>query len=67
MMSGSMGGMSSMSSAVPSGPRGPLSQGWMAAFGTGGYEDEPPLLEELGVNFGHIRAKVWPGRSGEVV
>lgn len=32
--------------------------GWLAAFGTEGYEDEPPLLEELGVNFEHIRTKV---------
>jgi len=31
--------------------------GWLAAFGTGGYPDEPPLLEELGVNFGHIKTK----------
>jgi hypothetical protein len=43
--------------------------GWLAAFGTAGYPDgkpfldflltiEPPLLEELGVNFGHIKTKV---------
>jgi len=31
--------------------------GWLAAFGTAGYPDEPPLLEELGVNFGHIKSK----------
>ncbi|VDB95258.1 unnamed protein product [Peniophora sp. CBMAI 1063] len=30
---------------------------WWTAFGTGGFEGEPPLLEELGINFGHIRAK----------
>lgn len=35
-----------------------LSTGWLAAFGTEGYEGEPPLLEELGVNFGHIKMKV---------
>jgi len=35
-----------------------LSTGWLAAFGTGGYDDEPPLLEELGINFGHIKMKV---------
>jgi hypothetical protein len=29
-----------------------------SAFGTGGFDDEPPLLEELGINFQHIRAKV---------
>lgn len=32
--------------------------GWLAAFGTEGYPGEPPLLEELGVNFGHIKTKV---------
>lgn len=37
---------------------GGLRMGWLAAFGTEGYEGEPPLLEELGVNFGHIRTKV---------
>ncbi|KAI0342101.1 Yip1-domain-containing protein [Trametopsis cervina] len=31
--------------------------GWWTAFGTGGLEGEPPLLEELGINFPHIRAK----------
>lgn len=35
-----------------------LRTGWLAAFGTEGYEGEPPLLEELGVNFDHIRMKV---------
>ncbi|KAL0956540.1 hypothetical protein HGRIS_002681 [Hohenbuehelia grisea] len=30
---------------------------WLSAFGTGGFEGEPPLLEELGINFYHIRAK----------
>ncbi|KAG5437333.1 hypothetical protein PCANB_000762 [Pneumocystis canis] len=31
--------------------------GWIAAFGTGGYSNEQPLLEELGVNFMHIKGK----------
>ncbi|EEQ29560.1 hypothetical protein McanMca71_007388 [Microsporum canis] len=39
------------------GEQGGLRMGWLAAFGTEGYEDEPPLLEELGVNFEHIRTK----------
>lgn len=41
---------------------GGLRTGWLAAFGTEGYEGEPPLMEELGVNFGHIKGKVriWP-------
>ena len=34
-----------------------LRTGWLAAFGTEGYEGEPPLLEELGVNFRHIQTK----------
>lgn len=49
------------------GEQGGLRTGWLAAFGTEGYEGEPPLLEELGVNFGHIKMKVgledtlrWP-------
>lgn len=40
------------------GEQGGLRTGWLAAFGTEGYEGEPPLLEELGVNFDHIRTKV---------
>lgn len=38
--------------------QGGLRTGLLAAFGTEGYEGEPPLLEELGVNFSHIRVKV---------
>jgi len=36
---------------------GGLRTGWLAAFSTEGYENEPPLLEELDVHFGHIQAK----------
>lgn len=43
------------------GEQGGLRTGWLAAFGTEGYDGEPPLLEELGVNFGHIRTKVRRG------
>jgi len=39
------------------GEQGGLRTGWLAAFGTEGYDAEPPLLEELGVNFGHIQTK----------
>ncbi|KAI9756926.1 MAG: hypothetical protein M1815_002492 [Lichina confinis] len=39
------------------GDQGGLRTGWLAAFGTEGYDGEPPLLEELGVNFGHIKFK----------
>jgi hypothetical protein len=40
------------------GEQGGLRTGWLAAFGTEGYDGEPPLLEELGVNFDHIQTKV---------
>jgi hypothetical protein len=35
-----------------------LRTGWIAAFSTEGYDGEPGLMEELGVNFGHIKTKV---------
>lgn len=38
--------------------QGGLRTGWLAAFGTEGYDGEPPLLQELGVNFRHIQMKV---------
>lgn len=40
------------------GETGGLRTGWLAAFGTEGYDGEPGLMEELGVNFGHIKTKV---------
>jgi hypothetical protein len=55
---GAGGGGGSSSSGAPGGERGGLPMGWLPAFGTGGYDDEPPLLEELGVNFVHIKGKV---------
>ncbi|KAK6199274.1 uncharacterized protein RJT21DRAFT_121584 [Scheffersomyces amazonensis] len=36
---------------------GELTQGILAAFGTSGYPGEPPLLEEVGINFQHIKSK----------
>ncbi|KAM0351821.1 hypothetical protein ACHAPU_002334 [Fusarium lateritium] len=39
------------------GEQGGLRTGWVAAFSSEGYDGEPPLLEELGVNFRHIQAK----------
>lgn len=36
---------------------GDLPSGILAAFGTSGYANEPPLLEELGINFQHIKDK----------
>ena len=53
---GSGGGGPAVSGRM--GEQGGLRTGWLAAFGTEGYDGEPPLLEELGVNFGHIRTKV---------
>jgi hypothetical protein len=50
------GGQSAVSGRM--GEQGGLTMGWLAAFGTEGYPGEPPLLEELGVNFGHIKTKV---------
>jgi hypothetical protein len=41
------------------GEQGGLRTGWLAAFSTEGYDGEPSLLEELGVNFGHIQKKVF--------
>ncbi|KAK8192767.1 hypothetical protein M8818_007939 [Zalaria obscura] len=51
----SFGGQPGVSGRM--GEQGGLRTGWLAAFGTEGYEGEPPLLEELGVNFGHIKTK----------
>lgn len=36
---------------------GELTPGLVAAFGTSGYHNEPPLLEEVGINFQHIKMK----------
>ena len=50
------GGASGVSGRM--GEQGGLRTGWLAAFGTEGYDGEPPLLEEVGVNWGHIKSKV---------
>ncbi|KAL2022432.1 hypothetical protein VTK56DRAFT_5261 [Thermocarpiscus australiensis] len=39
------------------GEQGGLRTGWLAAFSTEGYDGEPSLQEELGINFDHIRTK----------
>lgn len=46
------------------GEQGGLRTGWLAAFGTEGYDGEPGLMEELGVNFGHIKTKVGSSHTG---
>lgn len=51
------GAQAGVSGSMGTGQDG-LTTGWLAAFGTEGYPGEPPLLEELGVNFGHIQMKV---------
>lgn len=48
------------------GEQGGLRTGWIAAFSTEGYEGEPGLMEELGVNFGHIKMKVREKRSTQI-
>ncbi|KAJ9125285.1 hypothetical protein QFC22_000241 [Naganishia vaughanmartiniae] len=61
--SGGMGSAGGYGSAAASGnmnmqSRIPLSEGkWWEAFGTGGFEGEPGLMEEIGVNPSHILAK----------
>lgn len=50
------GGGSGYGSGSGNGPR-EITISWKAAFGTGGFPDEPPLMEELGINFGHIKSK----------
>ena len=53
---GSMGAMDSSFAGNVSGDMGgTLTPGILAAFGTGGYPNEPPLLEELGINYQHIK------------
>ncbi|KAF2771468.1 Yip1 domain-containing protein [Teratosphaeria nubilosa] len=53
---GAFAGQPGASGQMGTGQSG-LRTGWLAAFGTEGYEGEPPLLEELGVNFQHIQGK----------
>ncbi len=58
---GGAGGFGGAGVSGRMGEQGGLRTGWLAAFGTEGYDGEPPLLEELGVNFGHIKGKVCGG------
>ncbi|KAK5995347.1 Protein transport protein yip1 [Cladobotryum mycophilum] len=39
------------------GEQGGLRTGWLAAFSMEGYDGEPPLLDELGINFSLIQTK----------
>jgi hypothetical protein len=56
--SGGFGASTSGGVSGRMGEQGGLRTGWLAAFSTEGYAEEPPLLEELGVNFKHIQSKV---------
>lgn len=58
-LDGNMGAQGAVPNAASSNFAGNIQNqgGWWTAFGTGGFEGEPPLLEELGINFSHIRAK----------
>lgn len=62
---GAFPGQPGVSGQMGTGQSG-LRTGWIAAFGTEGYEGEPPLLEELGVNFQHIQTKVRMKRSEDM-
>jgi hypothetical protein len=55
---GGFGGAGAPGVSGRMGEQGGLRTGWIAAFSTEGYDNEPPLLEELGVNFDHILKKV---------
>jgi protein YIPF5/7 len=55
---GGFGGQGAPGVSGRMGEQGGLRTGWLAAFSTEGYENEPPLLEELGFNFDHIQRKV---------
>ncbi|KAI0129655.1 putative Golgi membrane protein [Xylariales sp. AK1849] len=54
---GGFGGAGAPGVSGRMGEQGGLRTGWLAAFSTEGYDNEPPLLEELGVNFNHIQKK----------
>jgi protein YIPF5/7 len=62
---GGFGGAGAVSGRM--GEQGGLRTGWLAAFSTEGYDGEPPLLEELGVNFDHIRQKVSASSVGHAI
>lgn len=71
---GAMGNMGNIAGDMSGGDSNiiqePLSTGVLAAFGVSGYPNEPSLLEELGVNFGHIwqktRAVLYPFGRGAI-
>ncbi|KZO95610.1 Yip1-domain-containing protein [Calocera viscosa TUFC12733] len=56
-LEGNVGSGAGVGSVAGAAPYGRIEGPWWYAFGTGGLEGEPPLLEELGINFYHIRAK----------
>ncbi|KAI4604051.1 hypothetical protein LQW54_010566 [Pestalotiopsis sp. IQ-011] len=56
---GGFGGQAAPGVSGRMGEQGGLRTGWIAAFSTEGYDTEPPLLEELGINFDHIQRKTF--------
>ncbi|KAF9582945.1 hypothetical protein BGW38_010551 [Lunasporangiospora selenospora] len=50
-------GYGGYNAGIPGGQMGSQPINWLSAFGSGSLEGEPPLLEELGINFGHIKTK----------
>ncbi|KAM7215235.1 hypothetical protein V8F06_009373 [Rhypophila decipiens] len=56
---GGTGGFGSSFAGVSGrmGEQGGLRTGWLPALSTEGYEGEPPLLQELGINMSHVQAK----------
>ncbi|KAJ5935661.1 hypothetical protein N7466_005208 [Penicillium verhagenii] len=56
---GGYGGFGSPPAGVSGrmGEQSGLRTGWLAAFGAEGYDGEPSLQEELGINLGHIKTK----------
>merc|ERR1711871_179412 len=56
---GNMGGMGSMGNQGAMGTMGALGYGSSITGDDEDYENEPPLLEELGINFDHIYTKTF--------
>ncbi|KAJ7647261.1 Yip1-domain-containing protein [Roridomyces roridus] len=57
-LDGNVGAQGNINAGPTAGYGGTIqNSSWWTAFGTGGFEGEPPLLDELGINFSHILAK----------
>ena len=58
---GNMGTLSGSISSTGNGAVGAGPQGWLAAFGTGGFEGEPPLLEGARMRGRHDASRLLYG------